>query len=62
MLWWGARNGGTSSRPEPAGSSPTHDAIDVTSTASRRLKGGRIPGSARASNVLPAPGGPTINR
>src|SRR6266851_2858523 len=62
MPWCGARKGGTSSRPAPAGSIPTQEAIEVTSTASRWLSGGKIPGSALASSVLPVPGGPTNKR
>ena len=50
------------SRPAPGGSSPATEWIAVTSSASSKVSGGRIPGSRRAIIVLPAPGGPTSSR
>src|SRR6267143_1914830 len=61
MLWWGARKGGSTSSPLPGGSRPTQEAMAVTSSDSAGGSGGRMLGRARASRVLPAPGGP-INR
>ena len=44
------------------GSSPQTEWMRVTSSASWRLSGGRIPGSRRASIVFPVPGGPWSSR
>ena len=46
----------TSARP--GGSRPATEWMRVTSSASARVSGGRIPGRRRASIVLPVPGGP----
>ena len=56
--WCGARNGGTRIRPPPGASTPATEWIRVTSSAASSSSGGRIPGSRRASIVLPVPGGP----
>ena len=42
----------------PGGSVPATEWIRVTSSASSRVSGGRIPGRRRPSIVLPVPGGP----
>ena len=42
----------------PAGSVPATEWMRVTSSASSRVSGGRMPGSRRPSIVLPVPGGP----
>ena len=60
IVWWGARNGRAVARPpEP---SPATLWIRVISSASSNDGGGRMPGSRRATIVLPAPGGPAISR
>ena len=59
-MWWGARNGRVATRPPVA--RPAAPCTFVISIASAVVGGGRIPGSRRASIVLPAPGGPTIRR
>ena len=46
----------------PGGRRPQTEWILVTSSASCRSSGGRIPGSRRASMVLPVPGGPISRR
>ncbi len=56
--WCGARKGGVWISPAPAGSVPATEWIRVTSIASASERGARMPGSRRASIVLPAPGGP----
>ena len=56
--WWGARNGGARMIGRPGRSVPATEWMRVTSSASSRVSGGRMPGSRRASIVLPVPGGP----
>ena len=56
--WCGARNGGTRISPPPGASRPATEWIRVTSSAASSSSSGRIPGSRRASIVLPVPGGP----
>ena len=46
----------------PAASTPLTEWIRVTSSAASSASGGRIPGSRRASIVLPVPGGPASSR
>ena len=59
-MWCGARKGrSVASRPVPM---PAALWTWVISSASSKLGGGRMPGSRRASMVLPAPGGPIISR
>ena len=58
MVWWGARKGRRATRASPQGSRPATECTLVASTASRRVSGGRMLGSRRASMVFPAPGGP----
>ena len=60
MVWWGERNGRSrASSPAP---SPATLCTRVMSRASAKSGGGRMPGTRRASIVLPAPGGPTMSR
>ena len=42
--------------------SPDSERMDATDSAARSSSGGRMPGSRRASIVLPAPGGPHMRR
>ena len=60
IVWWGARNGRFITSPPRA--RPATPCTLVISIASAIVGGGRIPGSRRASIVLPAPGGPTMRR
>ena len=57
-----ARETAARRRRPPSRSSPATLSMTVTSSASSSLSGGRRPGMARASSVLPAPGGPTSSR
>ena len=60
--WCGAARGRaacTSGRSD--GSSPATEKILETSIASSRVRAGMIDGIARASSVLPVPGGPVIS-
>ena len=43
-------------------SNPATECTRVTSSASAKLRGGKIPGNRRANMVLPLPGGPTNTR
>jgi len=61
-VWCGARNGGTETSGRPGGSNPATEWIRVTSSASSGGNRGKIPGSRRASIVLPVPGGPPSSR
>ena len=56
-VMWSAE-GGTDTGSLPAGSRPATEWMRVTSSASSRVRGGRIPGRRRASMVFPVPGGP----
>ena len=60
--WCGARNGGTVTSTVDGGRTPATEWILVTSSASSGVRGGRIPGSRRASIVFPVPGGPASSR
>src|SRR5438094_4437884 len=60
MVWCGARNGRAPTRPEGESSTPATLWILVVSSASSKVKGGRIEGMRLASMVLPEPGGPII--
>ena len=60
--WCGARNGGTRISPPPGASTPATEWMRVTSSAASSSSSGRIPGSRRASIVLPVPGGPASSR
>ncbi len=59
--WCGARNGRDVSTPRSR-RRPATEWSCVASSASSRESSGRIVARRRASIVLPAPGGPTINR
>ena len=60
IVWCGARNGRSASRPIPGGSRPQTEWMAVHSSDSSKVSGGRMPGSRLAIIVLPAPGGPII--
>jgi hypothetical protein len=59
-VWWGLRKGLSVSRASSR--APPAEWIAVVSNASSGVSGGRIPGSRRASIVLPEPGGPERSR
>ena len=61
MVWCGARNGRRVTSGQPGSSSPATEWMRVTSIASSSASGGRMPGSRRASIVLPPPGGPSMS-
>ncbi len=61
MVWCGARKGRRTTSGSPGGSSPATLWMRVISIASSRVSGGMMPGSRRASMVLPAPGGPVMS-
>ena len=60
MVWCGARNGRAVMSGVLLGSWPATLYTFVVSNASSGVSGGMMEGSARASSVLPLPGGPTI--
>ena len=61
IVWWGARNGrSVTSRPVPSPAALW--ILRDLERLRRRSGGGRMPGSRRASMVLPAPGGPIMSR
>ena len=57
-LWCGARNGGSAISGCSGSTRPATEWMRVTSRACSSASGGRMPGSLRASIVLPVPGGP----
>ncbi len=61
MVWCGARNGRSSSRPAPCGRTPATLWTLVVSSASSKVSGGRMAASRLASMVLPEPGGPIMS-
>ncbi len=61
MVWWGACTGRAVISGTSRGSAPATLWILVTSSDSSKVIGGRIDASARASSVLPVPGGPLIS-
>ena len=62
LVWCGARNGGTRTKPPRGIGIPAAEWIIVACTASSRSSGGSSPGRRWASIVLPEPGEPTISR
>ena len=58
MVWCGARNGRVRQSPLRGASKPATLQIVEISIASSVVRGGKIPGSRRASIVFPPPGGP----
>ncbi len=58
--WCGASKGGV--RERSVTGSPASERMDAVASAARSSRSGRIPGSRRASIVLPAPGGPVMSR
>ena len=55
IVWCGARNGRSVTRPDAAGSRPATEWIDVTSSASSNVSGGRTPGDAPRHHRLAGP-------
>ena len=60
IVWWGERKGRWVSRGWSFVVRPMTEWICVASSASRRVMGGRMDGSRRASMLLPEPGGPIM--
>ncbi len=61
MVWCGARKGRVRTSASPSGSALATEQIRVISNDSSKSRRGKMDGSARASSVLPAPGGPFMS-